>query len=330
MKLSIIVAVYNTSKYLRQCLDSVLNQDMTQDDFEVIIVNDCSTDNSIEIINEVVAGYSNVTVIDKKINEATFWCRVDGIKVAKGDYIGFVDSDDWCEKNMYRVLFDKAVNNNADVVECGIIYEYPDGKSKPCDKRQEKVITTVEELKDYADGALAYHYELWSRIFSRKIIDKFVQNILPELETDREKYVGFRNEDDLLFPLLVSLGDTYMFANDNFCRHREDVADSTMSILKADPKKLVDSCVYRVKAGFDVMKYNRHNQDVYKLLQRKQIDTMFGLLGKILDFGKDKSEEAIKVLQDAVDTFGKVKDNISINDYARFMHLRLKVFWCLK
>ena len=117
MKVSIIVAVYNTSKYLKQCLESVFSQTMDQDDYEVIIVNDCSTDNSMEVITECVKGHDNVKVLDKKVNEATFWSRVDGIMAASGDYIGFVDSDDWVDSSMYETMYNRAVEKGSDIVE---------------------------------------------------------------------------------------------------------------------------------------------------------------------------------------------------------------------
>lgn len=329
MKVSIVVAVYNTSKYLKQCLETVLNQDMERDEFEVIIVNDCSTDNSIDIINEMVAGYENVTVLDKKINEATFWSRVDGIKLAKGDYIGFVDSDDWCKKSMYRVMTDKAVKYNADIVDCGIIFEYADGSVETEKNRFDHVISAYDELSYYANHTMNYQYALFSRLYSRKVIDTFLKKGLPYFEENHNAYRGIRNEDDILFPLFIAYADNFCFIEDDLSHHREEIPDSTMDRLRKDSKKLINSCVYRVNAGFDVMNLTKDRTDIYKLIEHKQIDTMFGLLGKLLDYKDSGNDEAKNSLMDAIERFRLAKKNLPLRDEVRLIHLIIKSHFAL-
>ena len=126
MKVSVVIAVYNTAKYLEQCLKSIFNQTMSSDELEIVIVNDGSTDNSMEVIRKITAERSNVVIIDKKVNESTFWGRVDGMLAASGDYVGFIDSDDWIEPNMFETMYLKGISANVDIVECGTIYENAD------------------------------------------------------------------------------------------------------------------------------------------------------------------------------------------------------------
>ena len=101
--ISIIIPVYNTSKYLHRCLDSILNQ--TFCDFELILINDGSTDNSLEILREYEAKDSRIVVIDKP-NEGVSSARNQGIEIAQGEYIMFCDSDDYVAENWCVILID--------------------------------------------------------------------------------------------------------------------------------------------------------------------------------------------------------------------------------
>lgn len=117
MKVSIIVPVYNTEKYLRRCLDSLVNQ--TIEDIEIIVINDCSPDNSKEILKEYEKKYKDkIKVFHNKTNKGIGYNRNYGIKKATGEYIGFVDSDDWVNETMYDKLYKKAKEDNLDLVLC--------------------------------------------------------------------------------------------------------------------------------------------------------------------------------------------------------------------
>ena len=103
--ISVVVAVYNTSEYLEQCLSQILHQTMPREQYEIIVVNDCSTDSSMEIVNRFKEQDPEIIVVDKKQNEATFWCRYDGMSRAAGKYVLFADSDDWIERDMLERLY---------------------------------------------------------------------------------------------------------------------------------------------------------------------------------------------------------------------------------
>ena len=115
IKVSVIVPVYNVEKYLRQCLDSLVNQ--TLKEIEIICINDGTKDNSVEIINEYVKKCPNIILINQE-NQGLGMARNNAMKHAKGDYIAFVDSDDWVDTDMYEVLYNKAIETDADIVEC--------------------------------------------------------------------------------------------------------------------------------------------------------------------------------------------------------------------
>lgn len=117
MKVSIIVPVYNVEKYIAKCLDSLVNQ--TLDDIEVIVVNDGSPDNSQKIIDEYVENYPKIVKSFVKKNGGQGSARNLGIKKSSGDYLAFVDSDDYVDLNMYKLLYEKAIDSDSDIVMCG-------------------------------------------------------------------------------------------------------------------------------------------------------------------------------------------------------------------
>lgn len=116
--ISVIIPVYNTTKFLSTCIKSVANQ--TYLDLEIILVNDASTDNSIHICNTFKEKDKRIILIDKKQNEGVEKARYDGILAATGEYICFVDSDDWLEKDALKRMYDKAIETDADYVEIGM------------------------------------------------------------------------------------------------------------------------------------------------------------------------------------------------------------------
>lgn len=120
-KVSIIVPVYNVEKYLRRCLDSLVNQ--TLKDIEIIVVNDGSPDNSQDIIDEYASKYSIIKSFIKE-NGGVGRARNYGIQKANGEYIGFVDSDDYVKEDMFELLYKKAIEENADYVTCDLMFTY--------------------------------------------------------------------------------------------------------------------------------------------------------------------------------------------------------------
>ncbi len=111
-KVSVIIPVYNTEKYLKKCLDSVLGQ--TLSDIEVICINDCSTDGSLGILQDYAAQDERIKIIDLAENKGAAAARNEGIDKAQGEYLGFVDSDDFVDLDFYEKLYNKATEEEAD------------------------------------------------------------------------------------------------------------------------------------------------------------------------------------------------------------------------
>ena len=133
LKISIIVPVYNVEKYLSRCVDSILNQTFT--DFECILVDDGSPDNCGKICDEYAKKDKRIRVIHKE-NGGLSDARNAGIDIAQGEYIGFVDSDDWIHPQMYEILYNGIIENNVKISACKLEEEIEAGQFKriynPC------------------------------------------------------------------------------------------------------------------------------------------------------------------------------------------------------
>lgn len=121
-KVSVIIPVYGVEKYIERCARSLFEQ--TLDDIEYIFVDDCTPDNSMQILNKVLQDYphrmNNVRICRHEKNLGLPFARKTGIKLASGSYIIHCDSDDWVEKNLYELMYEKAMETSADIVYCNV------------------------------------------------------------------------------------------------------------------------------------------------------------------------------------------------------------------
>ncbi len=163
-KVSVIVPFYKVEKYIEKCASSLLQQ--TLDDMEFIFVDDCGEDNSANILKKVIEQYSNrdVKVVKMERNSGVSAARACGIEMAHGEYIGFCDSDDWMESDMYRTLYNEAINVHADIVGCGFV-EHKEGRETfiQFDEEEDK------EEKIFSSNHFGSVYgALWNKIVRRK------------------------------------------------------------------------------------------------------------------------------------------------------------------
>ena len=114
-KISVIIAAYNAEEYLSETMDSIFLQTMDNSDYEVIVVNDGSSDNTLSILNSYKANYSNLTIIDKE-NGGPSFARNAGLDIAKGEYIFFFDADDILELDALTSMYDAASEKQADLL----------------------------------------------------------------------------------------------------------------------------------------------------------------------------------------------------------------------
>ncbi len=144
--ISIIVPVYNVEKYLKKCVDSIVNQ--TYKNLEIILVDDGATDNSGKICDELVELDNRIKVYHKK-NGGLSDARNYGVERATGDYIGFVDSDDYIDAEMYEKLYEAIKKENVDVAECNLKIVYPEKTDLFTDQKYYQICNKQEYLEEY-------------------------------------------------------------------------------------------------------------------------------------------------------------------------------------
>ena len=190
-KLSLIIPCYNVEEYLPKCLDSIVNQ--TLDGVEAICINDGSPDNCLKILKDYQKKYGDKIVIIDKKNEGVWRGRKDGIKKARGEFIGFVDSDDYVMPDFAEKLYNAAIKNNADIAVCG--YDRIDldtGKlysREMCKPKHKNVV-----IKDNPGLLLELNGAPWNKICRAELLKNMpdLKNIPPVL-------------DDMMFLQLVYL-----------------------------------------------------------------------------------------------------------------------------
>lgn len=167
-KVSIIVPVYNVEKYVAKCLDSIVRQDMR--DIEIIIVDDGSTDGSGTICNKYAQEDSRIRVIHQE-NQGLSMARNNGIDIARGEYIGFVDSDDWIASDMYSTLYEDAVREDSDISMTNFYYTKASGECVPFSS--EKTGTKVfEGIYKIAHNIRTTNNFAWNKLYRRYLFDE--------------------------------------------------------------------------------------------------------------------------------------------------------------
>ncbi len=192
LKLSIIIPVYNVEKYLNKCLDSIFSQN--SDKIEVICVDDGSTDKSLQMLNEYKEKYSNLIVISQK-NGGTAVARNTGIKHAKGEYIGFIDSDDWIVEGSISLLLEKLENFNNDILCFNGKLKYEEtGEEKEEEGITETHLTGWDYYNKYALQSRHFHFVcVVLRLYKRQFL----------LDNSLFFEVGIAHEDNLWIPQVM-------------------------------------------------------------------------------------------------------------------------------
>lgn len=164
-KVSVIIPVYNVANYLSQCLDSVCGQTLT--DIEIICINDGSTDSSLSILEQYAARDSRIKIISTT-NNGVSAARNIGLTSSTGDFIGFVDSDDWIPANFFEKLYQTAISLNVDICGGGIKYY---GKNKTKKMLTYHRTKTAENItaKFHLFNIPTYNY-IWNKLYRRELI----------------------------------------------------------------------------------------------------------------------------------------------------------------
>lgn len=297
LKVSVIIPIYNVEKYLRRCLDSVINQ--TLKEIEIILVDDGSTDSSGEICEEYKAIDNRIIVIHKK-NGGLSSARNAGLDVAKARFVGFVDSDDWIDENYYLCLYEIACRDDTNVVTC--LY-------KVCADDREKNKKTVvscnkkggiefreDFLRSSIKGGCTW-VPAWSKIYKRELISDI-------------RFEEGKIYEDVMFNWRVfNLDDCKV----SYCNYKGYYYFNNMeSITKSSfSHKMYD--LFYVADFLDATKYQDSNKEIDYLIEifRKKIS--YSILIKMMKSNYKNKEEKNIYLE-------KVK-----KDYKDLMHSDLSM-----
>lgn len=206
--ISIIVPIYNVEKYLVKCIESIINQ--TLSNIEIILVDDGSTDNCGIIIDGYAKKDSRIKVIYKN-NGGQSSARNMGLDIARGKYIGFVDSDDWIDNDMYENLYKSIIESNADICVCGrqACLENGEVTNKNCIDN-ELIDFGKKSLKEYIVDRLFYKHTVvvWNKLYKKEIIDN---------NSIRFEDVSYIGSEDTLFNYQILCHTKKIRAIDKIC-----------------------------------------------------------------------------------------------------------------
>lgn len=260
-QISIIIPVYNSQKYLRECLNSIQAQEFS--DFEVLLIDDGSTDNSWAICEEFSADDSRFKAFSKE-NEGVSSARNLGIDEATGDWIWFIDSDDYIRKDAVEILQKAIEKNETD----GLIFGYqkvsPNGNSIYMFDKKGKIITLNqnETLKlMYQSVHYPYQGYVWSKLFKRSIIKKHKIKFNAEIYFNEDRLFCVEYYSKCTAELTYLLEDLYFYL---------DADDSAMNRITKSYNTKFETDVKAFMLMHEVLKMN-HLKQIYKVARVKNI-----------------------------------------------------------
>lgn len=258
-KLSIIIPVYNVEKYIRPCFESIFKQELDDTDFEIIIVNDGTTDHSMEVIADIIQSHNNIIIINQE-NQGLSLARNKGITKARGEYLLMLDSDDLLIDNCLKPLLEAAFTSKADMV----ITDYKQLKDTEIEnftKRTSQIIQ--KELKFIEATGIDLLYEClipyyWRHLFRREFLNKNHISFIPGIIAQD---IAFTNECMLKAKKCIRAKWTMIIYR---CR------DTSVSFSTYNVKKAKNYCVAIAKI-WELSKL----EGLSTITRRKQIDIVF-------------------------------------------------------
>lgn len=260
---SIIVPIYNAERYLRQCIMSVVGQ--TCDDWELILVNDGSKDSSIKICREYAQNDSRIIVVDK-VNEGVSIARKKGAEISRGEYILFLDSDDWISKNSVEVLKVYLSKYNYDIIKFGAytayenkIIERPirfEGEYHKADIQKHIFPILIQDK-----NSKSYTPSIWGSVYRRNIIE-------PYLIADKYAIIG---EDSACVIPAVFHASSILFIKERLYYYRKNdssVTNTKKALNWNNPAVIANHIENNIDVGFFDFKeqiYRRITHDLFNV-----------------------------------------------------------------
>ncbi|MDO9154175.1 MAG: glycosyltransferase [Paludibacter sp.] len=238
--LSIIIPCYNAGKYIELCLNSIYKQDLTDKSVEIICVDDCSTDKTVEIIKKNQLVHPNLILIQQSINQKQGAARNVGLKKARGKYIWFIDADDFIAENCLSNIIKELAENRLDILQFNIDVTDREGSKNVLDVNidfETEVITGIDYLKLLMQKHWGRTVEVWRRVYNREYLIK--NNLyFPE-------YV-FGTEDLLFFYQSIVKCSRFKYITNIFYVYRTDNQQSVTNSSEILGIKLADKIISNV------------------------------------------------------------------------------------
>ena len=261
-RVSVVVPVYNSERTLRDCVQSILSQELT--DIEVLLVDDGSKDLSGELCDELARSDNRVRVYHIQ-NSGPAAARNVGICHAKGQYIGFVDSDDVIERDMYRALYAAAAENDADVVMCNYNAVSTEGerrtvRARPCGVLKDSLAIKEQIIKRYFTGEMTGIPSLCNKLFKTELIHRYEIRIDETLIRAEDYWFNFEVlKKATCFVMIDGAYYNYRDVNPNSIMHH--YLDNQFEAWKKNRQRLIEE---GERLGFflDVGMHNSFAYDV--------------------------------------------------------------------
>lgn len=268
-KISIVIPVYNVEKYLRQCLDSVISQTFT--DFECICVNDGSMDNSLLILQEYSYKDNRFKIISLQ-NKGVSYARNIGMKYSIGEYITFVDSDDWIQNDYLQILYKSIIENNKDVVVAHYKYYFEKnntfrtGNNKNILKklyekmRKDQNLADIKYILSFVDSSC----NTWNKLYKKSVIQNNNICFFEDL---------FCSEDYVFNVLFFLVSRKIVFIENELYVYRKQIVSLTSSNEFVRIQNFKGSCLL-------ISYFNKHNK-LNRIFQNFLISNFVYHLGKL-------------------------------------------------
>lgn len=313
VKVSVVIPIYNVETYLKDCLDSVLNQSLT--DIEIICVNDGSTDNSLNILEEYAENDERMTVINQK-NAGHAVATNIGMTYATGEYLFLMDSDDIIEYNALELTYEKAKEKEVDFVIFKAI-NYDDAKGKYYETKSysmkeiyNKVRGNVFSYEDIKELIFSMSVTPWSKLYNRKfIVDNNI--IFPE---------GLIFDDNVFFWEVLFNAEKIVFLNEFLFTRR---FYSTSSTNKGDLRFLdsikINELIWKTFRKYGHFDY--HKNDLYNNMILSIYNRYTKIKNEYKDiFFKEMQKEYMKILNDEI-LFNDFMENVTENNKKIFIQV---------
>ena len=275
--ISVIIPVYNDEEYLYVCLNSVLNQ--FYQDFEVICIDDASTDSSLEILEYFAHKDSRIKILKNKTNKGPGYSRNQGLKIAEGKYISFLDADDWLSPDAFEILINKAEKDNLDLLIFKSIMFYEDSHDF--------------DTETYYDIEFMDKFE--NKIFNHFDLDKAKLFTIPNNPLNKFYLKSFLNKNSIRFTNVATHEDAPFFYKVITSAEKISIVNKHLYTYRNNPHNLIeentDFLFDNINISYLILDVFIENFQLYQYYKKETLSYIFHMLNSKYEELNDKFKE---------------------------------------